>query len=104
MTVADTDRQEQTIFRLLPVQVVLRNGVAINAEVPDYSELDTVPNERRYTADQPSDPPAPSDPPSVSPSDPAQVQPVSASASKPSKCEDVMNGVHQQATAVQSKV
>lgn len=44
-------------------QVVLRHGVAIDAEVPDYSELDTVPNERRYTADQPS--PVPSEPPSM---------------------------------------
>ena len=34
-------------------QVVLRNGAPIDAEVPDYRELDTVPNERRYTADQP---------------------------------------------------
>ena len=55
-------------------QVVLRNGAPIDAEVPDYRELDTVPNERRYTADQPpleSQPPA--DPPSNPPCSPSSV-------------------------------
>ena len=40
------------------MQVVLRNGIPIKAVVPDYSELDTVPNEQRYTAPKPSSAPS----------------------------------------------
>ena len=43
-------------------QVVLRDGVPIDAEVPDYRELDTVPNERRYTTDQSTEEAAPLQP------------------------------------------
>ncbi|KAL3148520.1 hypothetical protein ABBQ38_013959 [Trebouxia sp. C0009 RCD-2024] len=52
-------------------RVVLRNGVPIDAEVPDYRELDTVPNERRYTADQPVLTLGPADPPSNPPRSPS---------------------------------
>lgn len=62
------------LFELCDVvfgQVVLRNGVPIDAEVPDYRELDTVPNERRYTADQPVLTLGPADPPSNPPRSPS---------------------------------
>ena len=52
-------------------QVVLRHGVPIDAEVPDYRELDTVPNERNYTADQPTAGPGSADPPSNPPRSPS---------------------------------
>ena len=51
--------------------MVLRDGVPIDAEVPDYRELDTVPNERRYTADQPVASLGPADPPSNPPRSPS---------------------------------
>ena len=51
--------------------MVLRDGVPIDAEVPDYRELDTVPNERRYTADQPVPSLGPADPPSNPPRSPS---------------------------------
>lgn len=54
--------------------MVLRNGVPIESEVPDYRELDTVPNERRYTADQaPQESQPPGDPPSNPPCSPSSV-------------------------------
>lgn len=53
---------------------MLRNGVPIEAEVPDYRELDTVPNERRYTADQaPLESQPPGDPPSNPPGSPSSI-------------------------------
>ena len=38
------------------LQVVLRDGKAIDAEVPDYSELDTVPSEQQYADHAPEVP------------------------------------------------
>jgi len=76
--------------------VVLRNGVAIDAEVPDYSELDTVPNERRYTADQPSA--APSEPPSISES--PQVLPNNV----PDSVPGLTSGAQTAAASVKGKV
>ena len=62
-------------------QVVLRNGVPIDAKVPDYAELDTVPNERRYTADQTSlESQPPADPPSNPPCSPSSVKMVDTAA------------------------
>ena len=61
--------------------MVLRNGAPIEAKVPDYRELDTVPNERRYTADKlspKSQPPA--DPPSNPPCSPSLVSMVDTAA------------------------
>ena len=53
---------------------MLRNGAPIDAEAPDYRELDTVPNERRYTADQPTLESQPlADPPSNPPCSPSSV-------------------------------
>lgn len=75
-------------------RVVLRNGIAIDAEVPDYSELDTVPNERRYTADQPSA--VPSEPPSIPhPESPNDV---------PNSVPDLMSGAETAAAGVKEKV
>ena len=61
-------------------QVVLRDGMPIDAEVPDYRELDTVPNERRYTADQSVGEAGPADAPSNPPRSPssASMTPVAA--------------------------
>lgn len=74
--------------------MVLRNGIAIDAEVPDYSELDTVPNERRYTADQPSA--VPSEPPSIPhPESPNDV---------PNSVPDLMSGAETAAAGVKEKV
>ena len=39
-------------------QVVLRDGKAIDAEVPDYSELDTVPSQQQYADHAPEVPSA----------------------------------------------
>lgn len=83
-------------------QVVLRNGVAIDAEVPDYSELDTVPNERRYTADQPSA--APSDAPPLAPSETSQALPTSVSADMPLSHHGSTSGTQTEAVAVSAKV
>lgn len=76
--------------------MVLRNGVAIDAEVPDYSELDTVPNERRYTADQPSA--APFEPPSISES--PQVLPNNV----PDSVPGLTSGAQTAAASVKGKV
>lgn len=83
-------------------QVVLRNGIAIDAEVPDYSELDTVPNERRYTADQPSA--APSDVPPSAPSEASQALPTSVSADMPLSHHGSTSGTQTEAVAVSAKV
>ena len=61
--------------------MVLRNGAPIEAEVPDYRELDTVPNERRYTADQlPPKSQPPADPPSNPPCSPSAVSMIDTAA------------------------
>ena len=74
--------------------MVLRDGVAIDAEVPDYSELDTVPSERRYTADQPSA--VPSEPPSMP-------HPESAN-NVPNSLPDLTSGANTVAASVNGKV
>lgn len=74
--------------------MVLRDGVAIDAEVPDYSELDTVPNERRYTADQPS---------AVPSETPSMPQPESAK-NVPNSVPDLTSGANTAAASVNGKV
>ena len=78
--------------------MVLRDGVATDAEVPDYSELDTVPNERRYTADQPSA--VPFEPPSMPHSEPPQVLPSNV----PNSVPDLTSGAGIAAASVNGKV
>ena len=83
-------------------QVVLRNGIAIDAEVPDYSELDTVPNERRYTADQPSA--APSDGPPLAPLEASQALPTCVPDNMPLSHHGSTSGTQTEAVAVSAKV
>ncbi|KAL0054399.1 hypothetical protein WJX82_008385 [Trebouxia sp. C0006] len=75
-------------------RVVLRDGVAIDAEVPDYSELDTVPNERRYTADQPS----------AVPSEPPSMPHAESRDDVPNSVPDLTNGAESAAASVNGKV
>ena len=73
---------------------MLRDGVAIDAEVPDYSELDTVPNERRYTADQPS----------AVPSEPPSMPHAESRDDVPNSVPDLTNGAESAAASVNGKV
>ncbi len=74
--------------------MVLRDGVAIDAEVPDYSELDTVPNERRYTADQPS----------AVPSELSSMPHAESSSDVPNSVPDLTHGAESAAASVNGKV